>query len=115
MKARKALLALTLAALFPIASSAAVDVFLKLDGIKGESTDDRHKDEIVIESWSLGATNTGSHSVGGGGGAGKPTGGGDLPLESISLNFSSLKMSYRPQNADGSTGAPVETNVSSKC
>jgi type VI secretion system secreted protein Hcp len=175
MQAPKALAALAIAALFPIASHAAVDVFLKLDGIKGESTDDRHKDEIVIESWSLGATNTGSHSSGGGGGAGKPclsdltlvkgvdkasplllqaamvgshikeatlavrkaggkqqdyfivtlkevfvskvqqSGGGDLPMESISLNFSQMKMTYKPQDADGAATGAVETTVSGRC
>lgn len=37
---------------------AAVDYFLKLDGIDGESTDRKHKGEIEIESWSFGgATN----------------------------------------------------------
>ena len=35
---------------------AAVDYFLKFDGIKGESADAKHKDEIDIESWSWGAT-----------------------------------------------------------
>lgn len=50
---------------------AAVDYFLKIDGIAGESTDAKHKGEIDIESWSWGATNSGSHAVGGGGGAGK--------------------------------------------
>jgi len=50
---------------------AAVDYFLKLDGIEGESTDDGHKDEIDLESWSWGESNSGTHSAGGGGGAGK--------------------------------------------
>jgi type VI secretion system secreted protein Hcp len=50
---------------------AAVDYFLKLDGIKGESTDSKHKGEIDIESFSWGATQSGTHSAGGGGGAGK--------------------------------------------
>jgi type VI secretion system secreted protein Hcp len=50
---------------------AAVDYFLKIDGIPGESTDSKHKDEIDVLSWSWGETNTGSHSGGGGGGAGK--------------------------------------------
>jgi len=50
---------------------AAVDYFLKLDGVEGESTDDKHKGEIDLESWSWGATQTGTHSGGGGGGAGK--------------------------------------------
>ena len=49
----------------------AVDFFLKLDGIKGESADAKHKDEIDIESWSWGVTQTGSAHTGGGAGAGK--------------------------------------------
>jgi type VI secretion system secreted protein Hcp len=50
---------------------AQVDFFLKLDGIKGEATDSKHKGEIEVESWSWGETNTGTMSSGGGGGAGK--------------------------------------------
>jgi type VI secretion system secreted protein Hcp len=46
---------------------AAVDFFLKLDGIKGESVDDKHKDEITIESYSFGASNPGSFNRGSGG------------------------------------------------
>lgn len=49
----------------------AVDMFLKIDGIKGESKDDKHKDEIMIESFSWGASNMGSQQSGGGGGSGK--------------------------------------------
>ena len=49
----------------------AVDMFLKLDGIKGESKDAKHKDEIHIESFSWGLSQTGAHGAGGGGGAGK--------------------------------------------
>jgi type VI secretion system secreted protein Hcp len=49
----------------------AVDMFLKLDGIKGESKDHKHKDEIHIESFSWGMNQTGAHGTGGGGGAGK--------------------------------------------
>jgi|SRR5712692_1358321 len=49
----------------------AVDMFLKLDGIKGESADDKHKGEIHIESFSWGMNQTGTHGAGGGGGAGK--------------------------------------------
>ena len=52
---------------------AAVDYFLKFDGIKGESADAKHKDEIDIESWSWGETHPGSAGHGGGGGAGKVT------------------------------------------
>jgi type VI secretion system secreted protein Hcp len=50
---------------------AAVDYFLLVDGIAGESADDKHKGEIDIESWSWGESNSGSHATGGGGGAGK--------------------------------------------
>ena len=50
---------------------AAVDYFLKIDGIQGESRDDGHKDEIDIESFSWGETQSGTFAVGGGGGSGK--------------------------------------------
>ena len=49
----------------------AVDVFLKLKGIDGESQDDKHKGEIDVLSWSWGESQTGTHAGGGGGGAGK--------------------------------------------
>jgi type VI secretion system secreted protein Hcp len=45
--------------------------FLKLDGIPGESTDVSHKDEIDVQSWSWGVSQTGVIGGGGGGGAGK--------------------------------------------
>ena len=48
-----------------------VDYFLKIEGVDGESTDDKHKGEIELESWSFGAVNSGSFSSGGGGGSGK--------------------------------------------
>ena len=46
----------------------AVDYFLKLDGIAGESTDSKHKGEIELSSWSWGETNAGASSAGAGGG-----------------------------------------------
>ena len=49
----------------------AVDYFLKLDGIQGESQDKTHKNEIEIDSFSWGATQTGTASRGGGMGAGR--------------------------------------------
>jgi len=49
----------------------AVDYFLKIDGIPGESQDSKHKDEIEIQSWSWGETQQGSFSGGTGGGSGK--------------------------------------------
>ena len=51
---------------------AAVDMFLKIDGIDGESTDEAHEGEIEILSFSWGETNEGkAHAGGGGGGPGK--------------------------------------------
>jgi type VI secretion system secreted protein Hcp len=49
----------------------AVDMFLKLGDVKGESKDKTHKDEIDVLAWSWGASNSGSFHMGGGGGAGK--------------------------------------------
>lgn len=49
----------------------AVDYFLKLDGIQGESQDANHKDEIQIMSWSWGASQVSSVAGTGGSGAGK--------------------------------------------
>ena len=49
----------------------AADVFLKIDGIKGESKDDKHKDEIEVLAWNWAETQTGSASRGGGMGSGK--------------------------------------------
>jgi len=150
----------------------AVDYFLKLDGIPGESKDSKHKDTIQIESWSWGESNSGSHGFGGGGGAGKvnmqdfsftmginkaspklflacangqhikeglltcrkagkegqeylkikftdllvssyQTGGSagnEVPLDSISLNFAKIEVSYAPQKPDGSLDSPVVHN-----
>jgi len=150
---------------------AAIDYFLKIEGITGEATDNKHKDEIDIESWSWGATNSGSHSYGGGGGVGKVqmqdlsftmrvnksspklflacatgqhitgalltcrkagkqqqeylkikltdllissyqsggSGGGEniVPVDTATINFSKLEMTYTPQKPDGSLGTAI--------
>lgn len=50
----------------------AMDMFLKIAGIPGESRDSKHKDEIDIFSFSWGLSQEASQSgAGGGGGAGK--------------------------------------------
>lgn len=49
----------------------AVDYFLKIKGIEGESPDKKHKNEIDVLSWSWNETQMGTHGGGGGGGAGK--------------------------------------------
>jgi len=51
----------------------ASDIFAKLGDIKGESLDDKHKDEIEVLSFSWGVTNSGAVSSGAGGNAGKAT------------------------------------------
>ena len=50
---------------------AAVDFFMKIGGIDGESKDSKHGGEIDVLAWSWGATNAGASATGGGGGAGK--------------------------------------------
>jgi len=49
----------------------AVDMFLELDPIKGESQDSKHKDKIDVLSWSWGLSQSGSMHSGTGGGTGK--------------------------------------------
>lgn len=48
-----------------------VDMFLKIDDIKGESKADGHKEEIQVNSWDWGISNSGTTHVGSGGGSGK--------------------------------------------
>jgi type VI secretion system secreted protein Hcp len=148
---------------------AQADMFLKIDGIDGESQDDKHKDEIQITSYNIGAANAGSAGASLGSGVGKAqvqdfvftkdvdkaspnlfinccsgkpistvtltvrkagekpqeyltitltgvfvssyshTGDGDgkLPVENVSLNFSKIKIEYKPQQADGTLGAAI--------
>jgi type VI secretion system secreted protein Hcp len=50
---------------------AAVDYFLKIDGIEGEATATGHEKTIEIDSFSFGAANAGSGGKGGGGGTGR--------------------------------------------
>jgi type VI secretion system secreted protein Hcp len=53
-----------------LADAAAVDYFLKIEGVDGESADGAHKNWIEIDSYSWGETNRGALASGGGG-AGK--------------------------------------------
>lgn len=57
--------------LTPLTSFAAIDMFLKLDGIPGESVDKANVGSVDILAWSEGLSNSGTTHVGGGGGAGK--------------------------------------------
>jgi type VI secretion system secreted protein Hcp len=57
-----------------------VNMFLKLAGIDGESTDAKHKGEIDVLAWSWGLSQeSGSPGGGGGGGAGR------VKIENISI------------------------------
>ncbi|HEV3425620.1 MAG TPA: type VI secretion system tube protein Hcp [Paraburkholderia sp.] len=49
----------------------AVDMFMKLGDIKGESLDSKHKEEIDVLAWSWGLSQSGTMHLGSGGGAGK--------------------------------------------
>lgn len=49
----------------------AMDMFLTLEPIKGESQDKTYKDKIDVLAWSWGMSNSGSAHAGGGMGAGK--------------------------------------------
>jgi type VI secretion system secreted protein Hcp len=49
----------------------AVDIFLKLGNVQGESQDSVHKNEIDVLSWSWGLTQSGTMHLGTGGGGGK--------------------------------------------
>lgn len=49
----------------------AVDMFIKIGALKGESKDAKHKEEIDVLAWSWGMSNSGSAHTGGGAGAGK--------------------------------------------
>jgi type VI secretion system secreted protein Hcp len=49
------------------------EIFAKIGDIKGESLDDKHKDEIEVLSFSWGVMNPASFLAGGGAGAGKVT------------------------------------------
>ncbi|MGH9343691.1 MAG: Hcp family type VI secretion system effector [Terriglobia bacterium] len=143
----------------------AIDYYLKLDGVEGESQAAGHEKEIELLSWSWGASNPGSLHYGSGGGTGKASaqdfscslrigkgsfnlvkfcsngkhiasgiltarktsgsgnpqdyltitmteviissfqtggsGGDDVPIESISLNFAKFEYDYKVQSEDG--------------
>jgi type VI secretion system secreted protein Hcp len=49
----------------------AVDMFMKIDDVKGEAQDKTYKDKIDVLAWSWGASNSASAHMGGGAGSGK--------------------------------------------
>ena len=57
----------------------AVDMFIKIDNVKGEAQDKVHKDEIDVLAWSWGMSQSGTMHTGAGGGGGK------VSIQDISL------------------------------
>jgi type VI secretion system secreted protein Hcp len=49
----------------------AVDIFIKIDDVKGEAQDKTHEGEIDVLAWSWGMSQSGTMHAGGGGGGGK--------------------------------------------
>jgi type VI secretion system secreted protein Hcp len=49
----------------------AMDIFIKIGDLKGESIDDKHKEEIQVLAWSWGMSQSGTTHMGPGGGSGK--------------------------------------------
>jgi type VI secretion system secreted protein Hcp len=155
----------------------AADYFLKIDGVEGESKDAKHTNEIQLESWSFGVSQTGTSVTGQGLGGGKAnfqdfhftmkvqkaspvlflkcatgehigkavlscrksgttqqdyniwtfseliissfqtggTGAGDdLPMDSISFNYSKIEVEYKMQNDKGIVGSPVKAGYNLK-
>jgi type VI secretion system secreted protein Hcp len=72
----------------PLAAHAAQDIFLKLDGIEGESLDKTHKGELDITSFSLGVANSGTTHTGTGSGTT-----GKASFEDLSVSAASSKAS----------------------
>lgn len=150
----------------------ATDYLLEIEGIKGESQDDKHKEKIEIHSFSWGVTNSSNVGTGGGGGTGKASftdlhfnkqtdkaspllfraaatgehikkavltarkaggkagqieyltitltdvmvssyqmggnsGDSSIPLDSVALRSTDIKLDYKPQKADGSLEGSV--------
>jgi type VI secretion system secreted protein Hcp len=82
----------------------AVDMFLKLEGVNGESKDKAHTKEIDILSWSWGMSNSGSAHVGGGAGSGK------VSVQDLSVT-KYLDSSSAPLMLSCCNGAHFETAV----
>jgi type VI secretion system secreted protein Hcp len=49
----------------------AMDIFIKIGDLKGESVDDKHKDEVQVLAWSWGMSQSGTTHTGTGAGSGK--------------------------------------------
>ena len=86
----------------------AIDMFINIDGVPGESIDKVHKGHISLLSWSWGSSQSGTTHDGPGGGSGKVTVQ-DVVItkhidsssdrKSTRLNSSHLRLSRMPSSA----------------
>jgi type VI secretion system secreted protein Hcp len=81
-----------------------VDYYLKLDGIEGESEDEKNPNEIEVTSFSWGESQQGTMAFGGGGGAGK------VQFQDVHLTARSNKASPKLSLACA-TGQHIKTAV----
>lgn len=122
-----AILATALAASAATGASAADAAYLKFEGVDGETTKassdkpriavleaqgqatqgGKHEGRIQVESWSFGATSSGTHASGGGGGSGK------VSVHDISLTKNSDKMVgvEREMKESGEKGGTEDINI----
>lgn len=103
MRRTSASLAATALVLVMVAAPAgagSTDYLLELGGVEGESSDDKHKNQIEILSYSWGATQT-SHAAGAGGGMGA----GKVSMQDISAP------SATSRKAKGEKGGTEDINI----
>lgn len=157
--------------IIPYSAQAAIDMFLQLDGISGESQDAVYQGSIEVIGFTEGLSTVSTINTGGGAGGSKPvlqdinitkyldrsspvlrqmltegspiknatlivrsggvtgkrfvffqidmtnviltsvstggTGGVDRLIENVTLNFATIKWTYKPQNPDGSAGGVI--------
>jgi len=83
---------------------AEVDYFLKMDGIEGESQDDKHKGEVDVLSIDIGGQQLATQAIAGGGGSGK--------VQVHDLGFTSQVSKASPKFFEAMvTGKPSKTAV----
>lgn len=79
-----------------------VHMFMKIDDIKGESADSKHTDEIELQGWEWGVSQTGSSHQGHGGGTGKAS------VRDLTY-YAVVDKSVPPILTRALTGAPFES------
>lgn len=88
----RGILVSAIAGMFATTGVAADQIFLKLDGIRGASTNERHKDEIDITSYAQAFRNSANFGFGGGGASGRVSCGDITVLKNIDRSSPDLIM-----------------------